>query len=188
MFSCQDIMDLLDNKTLSSEGAKAGLIFGTVSGAYIFLAQMLQNLGQTGAIITYILSIAKLVGLIWLMRFYMTRLNEVYDEVDWKQTFCFGLYTAFFSALITAACAYMAYAYVYPTLAQQSLEAVIQAYGNNIDSNTQNEMMKMIEHFPLISFFTYFIWCYIYGTMLSLFLAKRVSNNNTTEIEEDENE
>ena len=41
-------MELLDSKTIRSEGAKAGLVFGTISGGYIFLSQWLSGLGDTG--------------------------------------------------------------------------------------------------------------------------------------------
>ena len=101
-------MELLDSKTLRSEGAKAGLVFGTISGGYIFLSQWLSGLGDTGGIINFILELGKIIGLIFLMRHYMIALNTIYDEVDRRQTFRFGVYTALFSALITAACAFIA--------------------------------------------------------------------------------
>lgn len=183
------MMELLDNKTLSSEGAKAGLIFGTISGGYILLAPLINGLGTTGGIINYILSFGKIIGLMWLMKFYMVRLHEVYEDATRKQTFLFGLYTAFFSALITGACAYVTYSYAYPDLVHQTLTQAAQLYEAPLDGKIQESLAFAEENFGLISLISNFIWCFIYGCGLSLFLSKIVAAKaNKTENEEEENE
>ena len=179
-------MELLDSKTLRSEGAKAGLVFGTISGGYIFLSQWLSGLGETGSIINFILELGKIVGLILLMRHYMIVLNDIYDEVDRRQTFRFGLYTAFFSALITAACAYIAYAYVFPETVQQTLDAVRQMLGSKMDSNTVRTLNEMENSFPTYAFVSYGLWCFLYGTLLSFILSRTLPEGIMMEEENEE--
>ncbi len=181
-------MELLDSKTIRSEGAKAGLVFGTISGGYIFLSQWLSGLGDTGGIINFILELGKIIGLIFLMRHYMIALNTIYDEVDRRQTFRFGVYTALFSALITAACAFIAYAYVFPETVQQTLETVRQMLGSKMDSNTVRALEEMENSFPTYAFVSYGLWCLLYGTLLSFILSRTLPEGPMMEDDEDEEE
>ena len=181
-------MELLDSKTIRSEGAKAGLVFGTISGGYIFLSQWLSGLGDAGGIINFILALGKIIGLIFLMRHYMIALNTIYDEVDRRQTFRFGMYTAFFSALITAACAYIAYAYVFPAAIEDVLETARQILGSKMDSNTARAFNDMENGFPTYAFISYGLWCFIYGTLLSFILARTLPEGMMEEEDEEEDD
>lgn len=179
-------MELLDSKTLRSEGAKAGLIFGTLSGGYIFLSQWLSGMGQAAGIVNLILEVAKITGLIVLMRHYMLSLKTVYDGVDRGQVFRFGLYTAFYSAMITAACAYIAYAYVFPEAVAETMDVLRQSFGKMMDSNTLRSLELMENKFPLYAFFSNGIWCLLYGTVLSFILSRTLPEGTMTEEEEEE--
>ena len=181
-------MELLDSKTLRSEGAKAGLVFGTISGGYIFLSQWLSGMGDVGGIINFILELGKIIGLILLMRHYMIAFNTIYDKVDRRQTFRFGLYTAFFSAMITAACAYIAYAYVFPTAIQDVMETARQMLGSKMDSNTVRALEEMENSFPTYAFVSYGLWCLLYGTLLSFILSRTLPEGMMMEDEEEDEE
>ena len=181
-------MELLDSKTIRSEGAKAGLVFGTISGGYIFLSHWLSGMGDAGGIINFILELGKIIGLILLMRHYMIALNTIYDEVDRHQTFRFGLYTAFFSALITAACAYIFYAYAFPEAIQDVMETARQMMGSKMDSNTLRSLNDMENSFPTYAFVSYGLWCFIYGTLLSFILARTLPEGIMMMEEDEEDE
>lgn len=179
-------MELLDSKTIRSEGAKAGLVFGTISGGYIFLSLWVSGMGDVGGIIDLILRLGKIIGLVFLMRHYMIALNTIYDEVDWRQTFRFGLYTVLFSALITASCAYIAYAYVFPASIHDVMETARQMIGSNMDSNTARSFNEMENDFPTYAFFSLGLWCLVYGIVLSFILARTLPEGTMGEDEEEE--
>lgn len=181
-------MELLDNKTIRSEGAKAGLVFGTISGGYIFLSQWLSGIGDAGNTINFILQLAKIVGLIFLMRHYMLALNTIYDEVDRRQTFRFGLYTALYSAMITAACAYIAYAYIFPEAIKETMQAITQVFGSRMDSNMMRSLEMMESNFPMYAFVSNGIWCLLYGAGLSFILSRTLPEGIIVEEEEEEDE
>lgn len=181
-------MELLDSKTIRSEGAKAGLVFGTISGGYIFLSQWMSGMGDAGGIINFILELGKIIGLIFLMRHYMIVLNTIYDAVDRRQTFRFGLYTSLFSALITAACAYIAYAYVFPAAVQDAMETARQMLGSQMDSNTVRAFNDMENSFPTYAFISYGLWCFLYGTVLSFILARTLPEGLMEEEDEEDEE
>ena len=165
-------MELLDNNTIRQEASKAGLVFGTVSGGYIFLSQWLSATGPVGSGVNLVLEAAKIVGLILLMKHFMMLLSSLYEAVSSRQTLRFGIYTAFFSALITAACAYIAYAYVYPDAAAKATDIIYEIYGSSMDSNTRSVLQTMENDFPMIAFASNFAWCFLYGTVLSLILSR----------------
>ncbi len=181
-------MELLDNKTLRSEAAKAGLIFGTISGGYIFLSQWLSGMGETGGIINFILEVVKVVGLIFLMRHYMIALRTIYDEVDRRQIFRFGFYIALFSSMITAACAYVAYAYIFPQAIKETMDVILQSFGSMIDSNTMRSLEQLESNFPMYAFVSNGIWCLLYGTVLSFILSRTLPDGEMVEDDEDEDD
>ena len=186
-------MELLDNPTIRQEASKAGLVFGTVSGGYIFLSQWLSAAGPAGSGVNLVLEAAKVVGLILLMRHFMILLSSLYEAVSSRQTLRFGIYTDFFSALITAACAYVAYAYVYPDAAAKATGIIYEIYGPSMDSNTRSALQAMENNFPMIAFASNFAWCFLYGTVLSLILSRLTAGRrydipSGTEEEDNQNE
>jgi len=170
-------MERIDNKIISSEAAKVALIFGAISGGYIFISQLLTEV--EGSVVVNIVSsllwIAKFVGCILLMKFFMKRLYGNFEGVTRKNLVGFGTLIALFSAIITAVCSYVAVQYVFPDQISQSLDLVYQQYATMLDSNSMAMLEQMEGSFGVISMASNLIWCFIYGWILSLILAGSVA-------------
>ncbi|MGN1226188.1 MAG: hypothetical protein ACI4TL_03015, partial [Candidatus Cryptobacteroides sp.] len=77
-------MESIDKKIIVNEAAKAALIFGLISVAYLFCAFLLND-SMAGSVVMVIFRLAKLVGLIWLMRWLMIKLKNKYAGVGRKE-------------------------------------------------------------------------------------------------------
>jgi len=166
-------METLDRGTLINSAAVFGGVLGLISGGYVFITSLLGD-SVAGGVVDSVLWIAKLVGCIWIMRWGMMRLAKNYEGVTIREVRNFGLLTAAFSAIITAAATYIAYEYAFPDVIDKQLDQVYQVYGKFLDSNSMAMLDKMSENYSVINFFSQLIWCFIYGSLLTLILSGRV--------------
>ena len=60
----------------------------------------------------------------------------------------------------------------------ENMDTVMQAYSQFMDSNTMAQMDKMMTKMPQITFFSNLIYCFIFGTILSLILSRNIPNRN----------
>lgn len=172
-------METIDKKIISSEAAKTALIFGLISGGAIFLEQLMAGTASVfmNALST-LLWLVKLVGLIWLMKFFMSKLKSEYSEVDRKDIMLFGTLIALFSAIITGACSYISVEYVFSDQITTALDEVYRQLSGQLDSYTLDTMMKYEENIGVLSLISNTIWCFLYGTILSAILAPRIAPEN----------
>ncbi|MBP5571482.1 MAG: DUF4199 domain-containing protein [Bacteroidales bacterium] len=166
-------MEKISGKIISSEAAGAALVFGAISGGFIFINNLLAGLELQilGSVLGIILWLAKFVGCILLMRFFMKKLMASYEEVGRNQLLGFGTLIALFSAIITAACSYIAVEYVFPEMTKTAFDTMYQSMGAMLDSNSMAVMEKMESHYGMISLWGNLIWCFIYGWILSAIMA-----------------
>lgn len=169
----------IDNKTIRTEAGTAALIFGAVSGGFAFLGAAIPNMSPVLAnVLTSVLWLVKLVGLIWLMRYVMIKFKNAYDGVGRRQLVKYGTWIALFSAGITAACFYIVYKFVSPDLAATQMEAAMAEFSSMLDSNSVSMLESIIENYAIYALAGNLIWCFIYGRVLSLIIASRVTSNN----------
>lgn len=168
-------MEKLERNTLLNKASIAGAIFGLISGSYIFINYAIAGMGGMAlGIISTLLWLAKFIGCILLMRFFMKKLVDEFSDVKNSDTLKFGLLTALFSAIITAAAGYVATAYVFPDLMNEQIDQMYQIYGKYLDSNSMSMVDSMMESYPTITFFSQLIWCFIYGAVLSFILSGKI--------------
>ena len=60
----------------------------------------------------------------------------------------------------------------------ENMDTVMQAYSQFMDSNTMAQMDKMMTKMPQITFFSNLIYCFIFGTILSLILSRNIPNKD----------
>lgn len=177
-----------------NEASKAGLVLGGVSIAYMFIVQLLSGLKASTVVLffTNVLSMALWAGKLylcyWLMKHYMIKLTKDYTEVTGKETFRLGMFIALCSALLYSAISLANITIISPDLYQAQMDAVMQETSSMMDSNSLGMLNNMMENLPSLSFFSNFIWCSLYGIVLSAFLSKNIpardpfegfnSNNN----------
>lgn len=170
----------ISTNAILNEASKAGLVLGGVSVAYMFIVQILSNLSaSTGVLfIANIFSMAlwaiKLYLCYWLMKFFMIKLTKDYTEVTGKETFRLGMFIALCSALIYSAISLANITIISPDLYQAQIDAAMQQYTAMMDSNSLEMITNIMENLPTFSFFSNFIWCSLYGIILSAFLSKNI--------------
>ena len=166
-------MEKIDSKIISSEAAKTALVFGAISGGYIFISQLLAQAESQLLVsaVSGILWLGKLVGCILLMLFFMKKLRGSYEGVSRQNLLAYGTQIALFSAIITAACSYIAVQYVFPGQTKDIFDTVLQTYSGMMDSNSLAQLDKMEGNFGVISLVSNLIWCFVYGWILSSIMS-----------------
>ena len=168
-------MEKIDSKIISSEAAKTALVFGAISGGYIFISQLLAQAESQLLVsaVSGILWLGKLVGCILLMRFFMKKLLGSYEGVSRQNLLAYGTQIALFSAIITAACSYIAVQYVFPGQTKDIFDTFGVYIRNNgmMDSNSLAQLDKMEGNFGVICLVSNLIWCFVYGWILSSIMS-----------------
>ena len=165
-------------KNMWNSAGAAGLALGAVSAAYLFAGQLLAGdlapavLWQQ--IVAIVLWIIKLVGCIWLMKFFMTRFASENNGVDNKTVFRMGMATAILSAVMYSAIYLANMLYISADFYEHTFQTMIQQMSPVMDSNSQAPMEKLIGNMPQIMFTYNIIYCFLFGTVLSAILSKGI--------------
>ena len=168
------------HKNLWNSAGKAGFALGLVSSAYLFVNQWVASLSTPviSGLLSFVLWAVKFGGCIWLMMFFMKKfVAENQDAVN-SDTFRFGVVTALLSAVVYAAFSFANTAYFSADMIAENMDTVMQAYSQFMDSNTMAQMDKMMTKMPQITFFSNLIYCFIFGTILSLILSRNIPNKD----------
>ena len=170
-------MEKIDNKIISSEAARAALAFGAISGGYIFVSGALGKLDSLviSNIVSIVLWLAKFIGCIALMKYLMKKLQGSFEGVTRGSLISYGTMIALFSAIITAACSYISVQYVFPDQMSQAFDMVFRQYSSMLDSNSMAALEQMEGKMGVMSLTGNFIWCFLYGWILSTILAGSVA-------------
>lgn len=165
-------------KAMWNSASKAGLILGLISTVYLFVNQFLGNLSgfmATAAIMA--LWAAKFAGCVWLMRFFMKRFMEE-NGADTKAAFRFGMAASLLSAFFFAVISFANVAYISADFYAEQMDTLVQQMAPMMDSNTSASMEKMISRMPQFTFISNLIYCFLYGTVLSLILSKNMEQKD----------
>lgn len=163
----------LNNKILFNEAGIAGLPLGAISIISSLINGPLTGADFTGVgVISFLLWFAKFFGCIWVMKYFMLRLADRYDNVDHKVTMKLGVYAALLSALIYSGYTFADIEFFRPDYYQAQFDTAMQNMSSMLDSNTTTIMENMIDNFGQITFFINFIYCSVYGIILSAILSR----------------
>ena len=160
---------------------KAGLIFGAISSAYMFATQFMASCEMSSfaqMAVTAVLWIAKFVGCIWLMMFFMKKLVKDFPQAQNSSTFRFGCLTAVLSSLIYAAVSFANYEFLFPDYMSGQMDAMMQQMAPMMESNTLAQTEKMLDNMSSITFFSNLIYCSIYGILLSGILSRMIPSKD----------
>ncbi|MCM1503159.1 MAG: DUF4199 domain-containing protein [Bacteroidales bacterium] len=170
----------ISRTALLNNAGIAGIAFGAISSAYLFLNQFMSGMDSPilVTILTFILWAAKFVGCIFLMKFFMERFVDKHGIKDNSVTMRFGIATAFCSALIYAAVTLANVLIISPDLIHEQMDMAIQAYGSMLDSNAISMLEKIEEIMPQMTFFSNLTYCALYGTILSAILSRNIPSRD----------
>ena len=162
---------------------KAGLVLGLVSIVYMLIEQLLlqdaaEKLGTAPAtLVTFLFWTAKFVGCILLMRWFMRRFANTHDGVTRRDASRYGSAIALTSALIYSAFVLAWSKFIDTEMFTRAFEQAAEQYSAYMDSNTMEMMEEMQGQMPVIAFFSNFIWCFLYGSILSSILSSRIGRD-----------
>lgn len=166
---------------LWEEAAKAGLVLGLTSTAYLFITQALSGVEMPlfiNTAISLILWTAKFGGCIWLMMIFMRRFASKHSDAGNSHIFKLGIIISLLSSLVYATASFANLAYISTDMLAETTELLRQQMAPLMDSNTTSQLDKMMENMPQITFFSNLIYCFLYGTILSFILSRNIPKRN----------
>ena len=174
-------METISGKAIWNEATKAGLMFGLVSVAYNYISIYLGSLVGSSFLLNFfasvgvwLLRVAKIVGLILLMRACMTRLTRNYSEVTNGDTFLLGIAISALSAIIVAGFTLLDCTVLLPTHYQDVMNQIMAELQPSMDANLRSAMEDVLSNFSGIMFWSTLFYCILYGVILSRILSRRI--------------
>ena len=168
-------------KDMWESAGYAGLALGLVSAAYMIINSYLGASGLpagTIALIQMPLWIAKFVGCILLMKFFMKKFHAAHPNSANRDVRRMGVATALLSAFLFAAIQYIFMAYIQADHYASQYELILQQYSSGMDLNTMNMMEKFVDMLPQISFFSSLLYCFAYGSIIAAILSRNIAGND----------
>ena len=168
-------------KDMWESAGYAGLALGLVSAAYMIINSYLGASGLSAGTIALIqmpLWIAKFVGCILLMKFFMKKFHAAHPNSANRDVRMMGVATALLSAFLFAAIQYIFMAYIQADLYASQYELILQQYSSGMDLNTMNMMEKFVDMLPQISFFSSLLYCFAYGSIIAAILSRNIAGND----------
>ena len=164
-----------------NEAARYGLIFGGISSAYIYMDRLLVLLGLTGtfgSLLSFVLWAAKFVGCIKLMKYAMRKFSQDNPSAERSDIFRLGRNIAVLSALVFSTFAVADIMYISTGYYQAAYTAIITEMSKTLPAQNVEEMKNMLVDLPKYTFIGNFIYCSLYGIVLSFILSRNIPSQN----------
>ena len=164
----------LDNKAIWNEAAFSGMLFGLVSIGCLMGKEAAAMSGKAfltslGAIVLWAVGF---FGCILLMKKRMMLLKDKYYNVQINDSYRFGRRVALLSGLLVAS----ANALIVLKMPAETMDTFVGAFTaqQNLTSSQMEAFDKVVDHFPLITFISKWVYCFLYGTVLSAIMSRYV--------------
>ncbi len=164
-----------------NEAAKYGLVLGLIPAAYLYFGHLQVALDMTGiwgSVIGFIVWAAKFIGCIKLMKYVMKKFASANPEASNSDIFKLGTLMAMFSALVFAVITVADHLYIFPEYYQSIYAAVMQEYAKILSAQQVEDIQEILVDAPKFSCIGTFIYCFLYGTVLSLILSRNIPSRN----------
>ena len=150
-----------------SQTAINGLILASVTVVVSLILQFLSS----SAIINTILNLAKTVGSIYLLWYFVAKLAAQWEEITSKELFRYGMWTSLFSSIICAGYQLlMMTLFVTPDTLEDTVNqylGMLEESGMAITAEMSDQLFNMAESLPQYTFIFTFVWCFIIGLIVS---------------------
>lgn len=164
----------LDNKAIWNEAAVAGMLFGAVSIACIMGKEAAAMSGK--AFLTSLGSIVlwavEFFGCILLMKKRMMLLKDKYYNVQIEDSYRFGRRAALLSGLLVAS----ANALIILKMPAETMDTLVGTLASQmkLSSSEMDAVGGIVDKLPLWTFIFQWVYCFLYGTVLSAIMARYV--------------
>ena len=177
----------ISSKDLWRWASVGALALAAISSAYLFITYALTSGSTVVTILKSILEVAKIVGCILVMRWFMRRFKEDWPDAQKSDIRGLGTAMALLSAVLFAGVS-MAVFLANPDLVSQAIDAAMSAYSSQLDHNSRTLLESLPGKMPAIAFFSNLIYCFLYGWILSAILAPGVCTDNPFGTDKDDDE
>ena len=164
-----------DNSTIWNRAAVLGLAFGAISTAclvckYISMLRlgehaMVQNL------VNGLLWAAEFFGCIFLMRSCIVSFRMAWPGSSINDAVKFGRRIALLSGLILASAEAISIMNMPQEEINASIESIASDMSSRLGSQEREQLMSLSDYMPQVMFFSQWLYCFLYGALLSSALA-----------------
>ena len=168
----------LSSGILWNKAVQAGILLAAVTIAFSLLDGWVGKLSFFGAVLSTLLTLAKIAACIYLLWFFFSRLKQAFPKADYQTVRGYGLRIALCSSLLVAAYSLFTVLSDGGEITEQAIAAAresLENFGIGIDANMAAQFEKLGAHIPLLSFISMFLYCYLWGWLLSPVLARKVA-------------
>lgn len=178
--------ETLTSQTLWEVGGRNAIAIAALSIVYSLISSLMTEV--TGNVsIAFLISVLKFIlwagklGLsIYLMSYFFKRLVTNYENVTNTTVAKFGTIISLLSALLVSAYTLLSFSIISPESVNEIFDAIVASQGP-IDSNTMSVLENVKGHFASIMFFSTFIYCFLFGYVLTMFLSRNIPSRNPFE-------
>ena len=172
----------LDNKSLWNEAGRVGFVFGGFSSLCLLRregAALTKSsfLIQAAAIILWAV---EFFGCILLMKNLMLRLRDRHEGTTFQDTYVFGRRAALMSGLLLATAQALIGMYMPAEALNSLVDQAMQTL--SLSGSERDQVESVADKLPLLLFFFQWLYCFLYGSVLSsllsryIFLEKMIGN------------
>ena len=165
-----------DSRTIWNEAGRVGFVFGGFSSLCLVLK---EGAGLTGS--TFLIQAAAIIlwaveffGCILLMKKYMLDFRDKYEGVSMVDTYRFGRRVGLLSGLILAT----VHAVILLKLPQETTSTLVNdltaALNGKVGGITEDEVGRIVDRLPLYVFFVQWVYCFLYGSILSAIMSRYI--------------
>ena len=166
----------LTNKQIWNDAARVGIVFGVFSSVCLGLKEAAALTGSTflvtGAAI--ILWAVEFFGCILLMKKYMITETQVHPEITQFQLYKFGRRVALLSGFILALVNGAIVSFIPDETLQATLSEAMATMPASMQADADQSIATMMDNFPLFTFLGQWLYCYLYGSILSAVMSRYV--------------
>ena len=168
--------EAVSEKGLWNDASRVGIVFGLFSSACLGLKEAAALTESTFlvALAATVLWAVEFFGCILMMRHYMRAEVQKYEGMQQRDLYKFGRRVALLSGLILAAVNAFAVSMVPPETMEETLTAVASSMPGGMQAEAQEQMSSMLDRFPLYTFFGQWLYCFLYGSILSAIMSRQV--------------
>lgn len=164
-------MYIMDKKAMWSLAAKNGLILSSIT---VVIASLTTFINMPSSV-SMTLNVAKFVGIIYLLYFFMKQYAEDLDFVSYGESFKYGLTLCFLSSIVCTVFSLITFFYLEPAALDNAIETTMfmleqSGMGDTMDYDTLRAMILKI--LPISFFIGYLIYGLIYTSIIAIFTRK----------------
>jgi hypothetical protein len=165
----------ITNKQIWNDAARVGIVFGVFSSVCLGLKEAAALTGSTFLTMaaSIILWAVEFFGCIMLMKKYIAEAKQ-HEGISQLQLYQIGRRVALLSGLILAA----VNAVIVSLTPDETIEAAFSQAMSSVPANMQadaaDSMNMMLSNFPIFIFIGQWLYCFLYGSVLSAIMSRNV--------------